>query len=50
MTWLSIKHLKNPIDNVIVNIIDHNANQFTLSGKQFLKLGINNYHIDQIKE
>tara|TARA_B100001059_G_C17767173_1_gene546277 strand:- start:67 stop:633 length:567 start_codon:yes stop_codon:yes gene_type:complete len=50
MTWLSIKHLKHPIDNVKINIIDHNVNQFTLSDKQFLKLGINNYHIDQIKE
>ena len=50
ITWLSIKHLKNPIDNVIINIIDHNASQFTLSDKQFLKLGINNYQIDQIKE
>ena len=48
--WLTIKHLKVPIDTFIINIIDHNANQFTLTNSQFLKLGMNNYHIDQIKQ
>lgn len=50
MTWLSLKHITCPMNNFTINVIDHNANQFTLSNKQFIKLGLNNYYIDQIKE
>lgn len=46
--WLCINYLNEVLDNIKICLIDHNANEIELNSSQFIKLGINNYHIDQI--
>jgi len=46
--WLCINYLKENFDDIHISIIDHNANEIELNNSQFIKLGMNNYHIDQL--
>lgn len=43
--WLCINYLNKNLDNIKICLIDHNANEIELNSSQFIKLGINNYHI-----
>ena len=47
--WLCINYLNEVLDNIKICLIDHNANEIELNSSQFIKLGINNYHIGSIK-
>jgi len=46
--WICMNYLNEEFDNIKINLIDHNANEIELNSSQFIKLGINNYHIDQL--
>ena len=46
--WLCINYLNEELDNIKISLIDHNANEIELNSSQFIKLGIHNYHIDQL--
>ena len=46
--WLCINYLNEVLDNIKITLIDHNANEIELNSSQFIKLGTNNYHIDQL--
>ena len=46
--WLCINYLNEELDNIKISFIDHNANEIELNSSQFIKLGIHNYHIDQL--
>ena len=46
--WLCIKYLKCKLENFSTFIIDQNANEFELSQNQYIKLGLNNYHISEL--
>lgn len=48
INWLSINYLKKDLNDIKINIIDHNANTIELDSSQYIKLGLNNYHIDQL--
>ena len=45
---MCINYLKEDLQEVKINIIDHNANSIELDSSQYIKLGLNNYHIDQL--
>lgn len=48
INWFSINYLKKDLNDIKINIIDHNANTIELDSSQYIKLGLNNYHIDQL--
>ena len=48
MNWICINYLKENLQDIKINIIDHNANSIELDSSQYIKLGLNNYHIDQL--
>ena len=48
MNWMCINYLKEDLQDIKINIIDHNANSIELDSSQYIKLGLNNYHIDQL--
>lgn len=48
VNWMCINYLKEDLQEVKINIIDHNANSIELDSSQYIKLGLNNYHIDQL--
>lgn len=43
--WLCYNFLKEKLDNIKITILDNNVNQISLSDNQYIKLGLNNYHI-----
>lgn len=46
--WFCMNYLNEELDNIKISLIDHNANEIELNSSQFIKLGIHNYHIDQL--
>lgn len=43
--WICFKYLKEKLDDIKITIIDNNVNQISLNRNQYIKLGLNNYHI-----